>query len=325
MKKKIIICLLLLISICFPFSKNIAKADEIEVYLGGMPAGFSMQTRGVYVVGVGDVVTENGAISPAKEADIRLGDVILSIDDIEINSALDIEKAIKTIENKTVSINRNGNKILKDVCPVKDVCGNHRLGVFVKDNVNGIGTITYFTKERFASLGHPVLDDYGKLLSIREGTLYNCDVSSVIKGERGKAGELRGVFIKDKPIAKIDKNIDNGVYGKLNFDFENENSLKKITIGDGHMGSAHIYTTIDGTCPVEYKVSIVKVEQNKSNKNFVIKITDKRLLEKTGGIVQGMSGSPIVQDGKLIGAVTHVFINDPTRGFGISISNMINN
>ncbi|MBQ3115638.1 MAG: SpoIVB peptidase [Clostridia bacterium] len=325
MKKKIIFCLLLLIALILPLNKTTASADEIEVYLGGMPAGFTMQTKGAHVVGLSDVVTESGTISPAKDADIRVGDVILSIDDIEINNALDIEKAINKLENKTVCISRGGEKLIKDVTPAKDVCGNNRLGVFVKDCINGIGTITFFTKERFASLGHPVLDDNGGLLSIRNGELYDCAITGVVRGERGKAGELRGVFIKDKPIANIDKNATNGVYGKIDDQFIINKGLTKISIGEGQMGSAYIYTTIDGGEPCAYKVSVVKSERDRDTKNFVIKITDKRLLEKTGGIVQGMSGSPIVQDGKLIGAVTHVFINDPTRGFGISINNMLNN
>ena len=155
--------------------------------------------------------------------------------------------------------------------------------------------------------------------------MFNCEITGFIKGERGRAGELRGTFDRRRKIASLDKNLNSGVYGDI-CDNENLSNLREIELGNAKMGDASIYTTINGTCPKEYSISIIKVDTiSRDTKNFVIRITDQRLLELTGGIVQGMSGSPIVQNGKLVGAVTHVFINDPTRGFGISIDNMINN
>lgn len=322
-KRKIILCLLLILCFAPIFGFERAFADETEVYLGGMPAGFSLLTKGAHVVGIGDVVTENGNVSPAKDADLRVGDVILTIDGQEINDAIDIEKAIKGEEKVVVSLDRQGESIIKDVKTAIDLSGGYRIGVFVKDSVSGIGTITYIRGNRIASLGHPVLDDCGKILPIRSGYIYDCEITGVIKGERGVPGELRGVFSKNNNVAMIDSNLNNGVYGTINQNFCCEN-LKKIKLGTAKIGTAKIYTTIDGNEPMEYSISLVKTDYDRDNRNFVIKVTDKRLLEKTGGIVQGMSGSPIIQGGKIVGAVTHVFTNDPTRGFGITIDNMIN-
>ena len=161
-------------------------------------------------------------------------------------------------------------------------------------------------------------------MNVDKGNIYQCSIVNVVKGERGRAGELKGLFLNDKCIAAADTNCATGVYGNFNRDYDTS-SLRSISIGENvQPGKASIYTTVDGVKPKEYSVSIVKVDsRNKQNKNYVIKITDKDLLEQTGGIVQGMSGSPIIQGGKLVGAVTHVFLNDPTRGYGISIMNML--
>ena len=328
MKKKIKIFsfILALFSFITFFSFNIknVNANEDKIYLGGMPAGFSLNTVGVTVVGLCDVITTNGSISPSKIADVRVGDRILSIDHMEINNALDIEKAIKDKTNIIINIKRDKTYLEKEIKLEKDLTGNNKLGVFIKDDICGIGTITFIKGNRFASLGHPVLDENGELIEINGGEIYNCNITGCVKGERGKAGELRGAFIKNNSIGKIEKNLSVGVYGSLNekFDF---NNLTEITIGEATIGDAEIYSTIHGESPRKYKINIIKTENKNESKNFVIKICDRELLDKTNGIVQGMSGSPIIQNGKLVGAVTHVFINDPTRGFGLSIFNMINN
>lgn len=308
----------------FVFSSNsVAYANENVVYLGGFPAGFSISTKGSQVVGLCDVITLDGVKTPSKDADILVGDVILSIDDVSVNSACDIEKNIKKEGLIKLKIKRCGEIIEKDIMPAKDLTGSYKLGVFIRDDVCGIGTVTYIYNNRLASLGHPVIDENGEQIEIVGGEVFSCKITGCVKGEKGKAGELRGVFNKMNKLAEIDKNLISGVYG----DYQKNKNIKlnKIEIGSAKMGDATIYTTVEGEEPSEYKISIIKVDSNETNKNFVIKVIDKELLEKTGGIVQGMSGSPIVQNGKLVGAVTHVFINDPTRGFGISIENMINN
>lgn len=328
-RKKIFLCLsllflILLYPILSPCDIVYANSDR-KIYLGGIPAGFSLETKGAYVAGVCDVVTQDGVKSPSKDAGIVLGDYIISIDGVEVNSAFDIEKAVVSDGYKDVLIDRCGIIMKKSVMPAKDLGGKFRLGVFVRDSVSGIGTITFFKDGKYASLGHPVLDDNGLVLSVLKGNVYPCEITGYIKGERGIPGELKGVFIKNSSIGNIEKNIRNGVYGKLeeSFDFSDKT---EIEVGEAKIGKASIFTTIEGDKSQEYSISIVKTDGDVgANKNYVIKVTDKTLLDKTGGIVQGMSGSPIVQDGKLVGAVTHVFINDPTRGFGISIKNMINN
>ena len=326
MKKKIsLFCLLIsLLLLSFSSVSTVYAVAEDQVYLGGMPAGFTLSTRGAYVVGVCDVVTENGIVSPSKDSDIRVGDVILYIDGYAINNSSDIETGISGRDCVTAEIVRDGDNVKKLLKPVIDMSGHYKIGVFVKDSVSGIGTVTFIKGNRFASLGHPVINDNNEIIKITGGEVFDCRVTGVVKGERGKAGELKGVFLKNNSIATIDKNLESGVYGKLKGDFD-YSILKKIEIGTAEIGSASIYSTINGVVPKEYKISIVKTDNFSETKNFVIKIDDENLLNETGGIVQGMSGSPIVQGGKLVGAVTHVFINDPTRGFGISINNMIDN
>ena len=330
MKRKKLIFLTLFIavfcSVFCGFNTTKAYADDSKtVLLGGIPAGFNIETRGAFVAGLTDVITEDGVKSPSKDAGLNAGDVIYFINDIEVNNAKDIENALKTEKNTVeVEFNRCGNSFTVFIELAVDLSGDKKLGVFIRDDVSGIGTVTFIDGNKIATLGHPVIGEDEKLLSIKQGKIFGCNITGYIKGERGTPGELRGVILKNNEIATIDRNTECGIYGTLTSGFDSKN-LPEIEIGEGKMGDAYIYTTINGTAPEKYSISIVKVDNLLSDtKNYVIKITDKRLLDTTGGIVQGMSGSPIVQDGKLVGAVTHVFISDPTRGFGISINNMIN-
>ena len=218
---------------------------------------------------------------------------------------------------------RNNDKRLCDVFPQKDINGNYRIGVFIRDDLCGLGTVTFSNKDgEFASLGHPVTNATGDIIEIKKGEVFDSTIIGVTKAKRGKAGELKGMFIGDNPIGVVNKNTSVGMFGK----FYNFNPLnhRKIQVSKGCIGKAQILSTVDSKTVEYFDIEIVKIDYRKgNNKNFVIKITDKDLIEKTGGILQGMSGSPIIQDNKLIGAVTHVFINDSTRGYGISINNMI--
>lgn len=323
MRKKLFIAILFF-AILTTFNSLIVKVNAEEVYLrlGGMPVGFSINTNGVHVAGICDVLTEEGIKTPSKDAKIKLNDVITHIDGISIDKANEISFNIKSKDKVMLTIERQGEIIEREIKVEKDINGKEKLGLFIKDEINGIGTITYVKGDKYASLGHPVVDEKGNLLKINGGSVYNCSITSAIKGERGKAGELRGVFTRDKPIGSIEKNTAFGVYGNINNDFEYK-KLKKVKLGTATQGKASIYTTINNKVANEYSISIIKVDKDSVSKNFVIKITDKKLIAETGGIVQGMSGSPIVQNGKIVGAVTHVFINDPTKGYGVSIYNMI--
>lgn len=325
--KRIFTCVILTIFSFFLVSSyNYVYAEENDnsVYLGGQTAGFSISTKGAYIVGLCDVITESGIKQPSVDAGLCKGDIIVSIDGIEVNNASDIEKVVKDTNKKVLAIKRCGEVKLVDIVPAKDVCGKYKLGIFVREDVCGIGTITYIKGNKFASLGHPILDENEEVLQISSGKIYNCNIIGYLKGERGKPGELRGVFEKKNQIGEIKLNCNCGVFGELDKNF-NKKDLKKIDIGIARVGSASIFSTVSGNEVNEYSISIVKVDEASEFKNFIIKIADTRLLNGTGGIVQGMSGSPIVQNGKLIGAVTHVFINDPSRGFGIAVNNMLKN
>lgn len=322
--KRFIVFSLLIVALCGVFSFNSVYAES-DIYLGGMSVGFNINTRGAYILGVGDVLTKDGLVSPAKKTDVEVGDILLEIDGNEVNSAKDVEKTLKNGKEKVLTIKRDGEELEKKLTPVKDVGGNYRLGLFLRDTVNGIGTITYFKGDTVASLGHPVLDENGELLQIKSGNMCVSCVTGVTMGKRGRPGALHGTLYQKDKISKITKNTEFGVFAKMNDNAEFKKG-KKIKVGKAKMGNASIFSTIDGKGVKEYSISIVKADLSEgTNKGLVIKINDETLLKNTGGIVQGMSGSPIVQDGKLVGAVTHVFINDPTRGFGVNIYNMLNN
>lgn len=327
---KILILFVAIFAFTIPFASNSALAEENYLYLGGFPAGFVLNTKTVEVIGVCEVITEDGIRSPAREAGIKTGDIIDKINGEEVNASSDINNLLsKEYKKYEIEILRGDETLKLAVEPAKEMTtGGKRLGVLVKDSINGIGTVTYIDgkNKKFASLGHPVSDSNNNLIEINGGTIYGSLIYDVKKGVRGTPGELRGAFENGVVIGKAKINCSCGVYGDLSDSFDCSKLLKisKANIDEVQIGSAYIYTTIYGTDADKYRISIVKVDKgNKENRNFVIKIDDDRLIEKTGGIVQGMSGSPIVQNGKLIGAVTHVFVNDPTRGYGIGIDNML--
>lgn len=299
-----------------------------SVYVAGIPAGFTVKTNGAEVVGLSQIITEDGNFSPAKSSDIRIGDLITRIGNEEISGASSIAKILSTSNGEPLEITvvRKGETLTKFLTPKQDKDGKYKLGLFLREDLNGIGTITYFKENgEFCALGHPITNENQDMLDLKYGDAYECSIIGLSVGEKGKAGELKGIFIDDRKIGCINKNTNSGIYGKVinNYKFDN---FPKMEIGNAKVGKARIFTCIDGIKPCDYAINIVKIdENNKENKNFVIKIKDKKLLSLTGGILQGMSGSPIIQDGKIVGAITHVFLNDPTRGFGISINQMLNN
>lgn len=302
-----------------------AYAKEEYLYLGGFTCGFNLKTRGATVVGITDVLTDDGVISPSKSAGLEIGDIILSINGKDINGVSDLTVALNDFDGGFLitEILRNSTKKLLDVYPEKDINGIYRIGVLLREDLQGLGTVTYIDNQgNFGALGHPVASPSGKNYDIINGEVYDCTIIGVNKATRGRAGELKGMFIGEKSIGKIISNENVGLFGK----FDDISSLKgnKISVGTATVGKAKILTTIDGQTKETYDIEIIKTDYNKgNNKNLVIKIIDKNLLKKTGGILQGMSGSPIIQNDKLVGAVTHVFLNDGSRGFGISIKNML--
>lgn len=309
----------------------IATAEEREVYIGGIPAGFTLSAGGAQIIGVCEVIGENGTGSPAIKAGLKTGDIILKAAGITVETVEDLNQILAKNGEKDICLNvRRGECCFETtLCPIKDkTTGRYRIGILIRDSVSGIGTVTYIDKNtrRFGSLGHSVVGEDHREMKISGGAVYQCNIVGVTKGIRGRAGELRGMFLSDGGFGEAEKICDSGIYGRVSeeYDLNGFLSARTAEIDEVKIGDAYIYSTVDGICPKKYSVEIVKVDKrNKSNKNFVIKITDSDLIEETGGIVQGMSGSPILQEDKIVGAVTHVFLNDPTRGYGIDINTML--
>ena len=310
-----------------------AQAATDYYYIGGMTAGFSLSAGGVEIVGFKEVVSDQGAFCPATEAGMRTGDLIVAVDGIHTRSIEELNAAFARSKGKCVRITlkREGEHAEIDVTPVREKNSEkYKIGILIRDTLSGIGTVTYIEKDslRFGALGHAICAEDRTALTIADSSVYLCSIVSVNRGERGKAGELRGLFMNDSRLGAADKVCATGLYGKFadGYDFSAAEAVEAAPLSEATIGKAIIYSTVDGVTPEAYEIAIAKVDaNNRDNKNFVIKVTDERLLAETGGIVQGMSGSPIIQNGKLIGAVTHVFLNDPTRGYGIGIEKMIGN
>ncbi|ADL51686.1 SpoIVB peptidase [Clostridium cellulovorans] len=306
------------------------KKDKY-VYLGGTPLGIKLKSQGLLVVAISDIEGKDGKIyRPALECDIRIGDIITEVNNVKLTKSQDITDILNCIVNDkvTIKISRNDKVIdkLATVAYAKDGC--YKLGVWVRESMAGVGTLTFYEPESdlFAALGHAVTDsDTNEIFKISTGRIVESSISSVKKGEKGNPGELRGIFIdEESPVGEVKINTITGVYGfggKPLIRHENQKLIKIGSYKDIKEGSAKILTTIDGQEPQFYDIKIEKLleQKNPSTKSMIITITDKELLERTGGIVQGMSGSPIIQNNKLIGAVTHVLVNRPDTGYGIYI------
>ncbi len=305
-----------------------------EVYLGGIPVGISLIDHGLFVVGVADVVTEKGAVSPAGEAGIRISDIILEVEGIELKNADQLIRLVaQSVDDVELKLQRNGDIFTVKVSPqIDSLSKQKKLGIYVKEGLDGVGTLTYARKDnkRFGALGHAIVDNDTRIKAeISSGALYSCVIEGYVKGVEGKAGALKGVFNKDlKKVSSIDSNNNYGLYGSYDDRLIRDRPLIKVGSRDTiRPGKAYICTTISGSIPQLYEIEIIKTAYQNApgEKSMVIRVTDLRLLRTTGGIVQGMSGSPIIQNDNLVGAVTHVFINDPTKGYGMYIDWMLDN
>ncbi len=322
-----------LAAICNQTKTLQASAAEAEklVYIGGMSAGFTLKTGGAQIIGLSEIATENGTTSPALKAGLRAGDIIYKVGGIKVESIAHLNELVSKSKGNSLKfdIKRGEECFSVDIQPIKEkITEKYKVGVLIRDSVSGIGTVTYIEKDsgRFGSLGHAVSSEYCSEMQIDGGAVYECNIVGVQKGVRGRAGELRGMFINDKLIGNAEKLCNCGIFGQISQEFTPDELMCAVaSSAEAKPGKAYIYSTVDGISPKKYEVEIVKVDKNnRENKNYVIKITDDALLQETGGIVQGMSGSPIIQKDKMIGAITHVFLNDPTRGYGIDIHTMLN-
>lgn len=314
-----------------PFSTvNVEVVDELHVSVLGTPFGMKLYTDGVLVIDITTVETVSGSISPGEDAGVKKGDYILSADGKQVLTNEELSAAVAASGGNRIKlvIKRGGTQKTVYVTPaLSKETNSYRIGLWVRDSSAGIGTLTFYSPATgiVCGLGHGVCDeDTGDLLELKNGELVSAEIISVEKGSSGSPGQLKGRFTYST-IGKIDCNSEKGVYsvlkGKLGFSRLTETALKQ----EVRDGDAQILCTVDGREPQLYSCRIKKRSSAylSATQNMTVTVTDPELLKLTGGIVQGMSGSPILQNGKLIGAVTHVLIDDPTTGYAIFAENML--
>lgn len=336
-KTKILICMLVILILLyfliqyFETSNVIASklefnnnTENLKFYLGGESCGIKLLATGVLVVEVDN-----------NNLNLNVGDIILKIDGTKIDSNNELVEYINRKENKgkkvSLTIEHDGkNKIVTVIPKLNDKTGLYELGLWVKDSSAGVGMITFYedTTKSFAALGHGITEtSENVVVPISCGAIVKSKIVKINKGYKEAPGDIRGTIYKDV-LGQIRKNTLNGIYGTLENNELIKNKKEYIDIAykdEIKTGKAYVYCTLDEAGPKEYEIEIKNVfYDSTTNKNMIIKITDKRLVNLTGGIIQGMSGSPIVQNGKLIGGITHVFLNDPTSGYAVFVENMIN-
>ncbi len=318
-------------------SQKVKIIRDDKVLIGGSAIGLVLKTEGVLVVGSSPIATLDGEKDTIEDEILQIGDIITQIENETVEGVSSVSRIVNKKENAdrelTIKGIRKNKEFTTKLKPCYDVkSGKYKLGVWVRDDASGIGTLTFInSKNRFGALGHPICDSDTKTpIGLKEGKVYNCSVLGINKGSAGNPGEIRGLFMQGKnEQGIIEKNNGYGVFGNVYNDSNFLKDLKEIEVGSRTFvkpGKAQIRCCIDGNKIETFDIEIIKTNyQNYSNdKSMVIRVTDENLISRTGGIVQGMSGSPIIQDGKLVGAVTHVFINDATKGFGVYIDWMLN-
>ena len=299
---------------------NVDILNEIKVIPVGKLIGLKLYTSGVLIVGMSEIKSN-------ENIDIKEGDIIYAVNDIEVDTIKELKKIINESNGNELKIktSRNGNIITSKILPIKKD-NEYQIGLWVKDAATGVGTITFYEKNsnRFAALGHGIVDsDTGNLIKIENGKLITTEIISIKKGEKESPGEIRGTIVNQEEIGEVEKNTMFGIYGnitylnRLNINLKNE--YKVATRDEIKEGNAKILCCVENNKIEEFEIEIKKkyVNNNENNKSMLIEIKDKSLIEKTGGIIKGISGAPIIQDGKFIGAVTHVFVSDATMGYGI--------
>ena len=308
------------------------KVADNSVYLGGDCLGFSLDSKGLTVVGSNYIFTKSGAVNPFVGSGLKVGDLIQTLNGKTISTIDEINEILAGSGGQVLpmTVLRDGKEISLTITPAKDsFSGEYKLGLWIKNNTEGIGTLTFVEDEnlRFGSLGHAIYNNGGSILQVNDGNIYRCKVLGIKKGVDGTPGEILGTFSKNDPLGDVDKNSEYGVFGYItNKEFAEEKQLVQVGGRAGvKPGKATIFCALNGEDIKPYEIEIIKANyQTSSNeKSMVFRVVDKELLALTGGIIQGMSGSPIMQNGKIIGAVTHVFVNDPSKGFGLYLDWML--
>lgn len=311
-----LISLLFIIPInCFAYSNYIIP--------GGETIGIEVNSKGVLVVGFYKVNNKN----IAKNAGFELGDIITKINNVKITN---IESMINEVNNNENTVKftvlRNNTEKEIDLKLEKDTNNVLKTGLYVKDKINGIGTLTYIDPETkvFGALGHEIIETTTiSKFEIKDGIIYEANVSNIVKSKNGRAGEKNAIYNKQNILGEIKENELPGIFGTYNNEIQDAKALKVAEIDEITSGKAVIRTVINESNVKDYTIDILYIDANSKNKNILFEVTDKELLDKTGGIIQGMSGSPIIQNNKIIGAVNYVIVNDPTKGYGIFIKTML--
>ncbi len=323
----LVCCLVLLMLTALPVG---AKEQRPTLTVGGIPFGVRFCTDGILVVGYCDVECGGSCQNPARRAGLAPGDCIYKINEESVQDTAELCTLLQESGGKELKLTyrRDGVEKSTVIAPLRcDEDGRMRMGLFVRDSGAGIGTVTFIEGKTgtFMGLGHGICDsESGALVPMSRGSVLGVTIGSVKRGEIGAPGELRGHFSAGKTGSLLG-NTECGVYGVFGeCPATPAGELPIAYRNEVHDGAASVWCTLDDNVPAEYQISLSAIHKNeKGNKCFTVKVTDEKLLERTGGIVQGMSGSPIIQDGRLVGAITHVLINDPTTGYGIFVENML--
>ena len=319
---------------------DVSVINEVHIIPLGVPVGIYANTDGLLVVQTGKFETDNGDTCAPCEQVIFPGDYILKINGEKLENKYQLVSAIKNCggESQTLTVERDEHIFDVQVVPRENEGGQYKLGIWIKDNTQGIGTLTYITSTgKFGALGHGIVDlDIGEILKIESGNLYKAEIMAIKKSKKGSPGEMTGViFYGQDSLGDITNNFETGIYGQYDLDKMDylTKGMKENSVAEGMEiayknevteGAAKVLCTIEGeTGYFDINIDKIHLDAENVNKSMKITVTDEKLLAITGGIVQGMSGSPIIQNGKVVGAVTHVLINDPAKGYGIFIEDML--
>ncbi len=311
--------------------ENQTKTEK-TVLVSGKPIGIYVKSKGIMVIGTSEISDDEGNIfKPSQDALMR-GDYILGVNGVEIKDKATLMDMVSASNGESVTLDvlRDKEQIKVTINPIKTYNGKYMMGAWVKDDIAGIGTLTFIDENKFVALGHSINDnDTGELFELSDGGIYETKLVNIVKASKGSPGRIEGVidYSKESLIGRINENDAYGISGKIVGAQVDEQEGIRMPVADKNeikTGKAYIYSCINGKGQF-YEINITDINYNSysDGKNMKIKVTDLNLLNETNGIIQGMSGSPIIQDGKLVGAVTHVFVNDPTRGYGIFIENML--
>ncbi len=311
-------------------SVNINIKENETVIPCGNPFGIRLFTEGIMVVKTDKLTVDGKAYNPAKEAGIETGDVITYANSKKINCTEDLPTVVNQSGGNPVNLTiiRNNRTMSKSILPIKTGESSYKIGVWVRDSSAGIGTMTFFHPEShaFGGLGHGICDiDTGELMPMAQGEVTGAEIDSITKSKSGTAGTLNGHHCENLCRGYVISNCESGVFGYIENSPVSHSEIPIAYKQQVKTGKAQIITTLDSSTPKYYDIEIQSINYNESTKtkNIIIKITDSELLSRTNGIVQGMSGSPIIQNNRLVGAVTHVFVNEPQKGYGIFAENMI--